>query len=256
MQRPGPRNRLLNRDPRTAKSATEVSSWLNFTPLSLSPAVWYDASDTTTITASLGAVSQWDDKSGNGRHLTQATGISQPTTGSVTRNNLNVISFDGINDVLDRTENVLSYYDANGTDVMFAAVALKISTELKVFIISASNTNRLLFDQRTTASFFDAPSATTARVQLGSSWSTNTFGLWSGYRLGSQMALRLNGQQLGSRANASGAASSSSQTFSIMREIGFSFSSGYYCELVIVPKFSYSGLINMERYLTRKWGPF
>lgn len=78
-----------------------VSSWLNFTPLSLQPALWLDASDTTTITESGGAVSQWNDKSGNSRNFTQAVGISQPTTGTRTLNGLNVLDFDGSNHFLD-----------------------------------------------------------------------------------------------------------------------------------------------------------
>lgn len=70
-----------------------VSSWLNFTPLSLEPELWLDASDISTITESSGSVSQWNDKSGKGRNLVQATGASQPTTGSATQNGLNVLSF-------------------------------------------------------------------------------------------------------------------------------------------------------------------
>jgi hypothetical protein len=95
MQRPGPRNRLLNRDPQTEKVSKRVSSWLNFNPLSLAPQLWLDASDTATITESSGAVSQWDDKSGNGFNVIQATGANQPTTGVATLNNKNVIQFDG-----------------------------------------------------------------------------------------------------------------------------------------------------------------
>jgi hypothetical protein len=58
-------------------------------------ALWLDAADTATITESGGAVSQWDDKSGNGYNVTQGTGAAQPTTGSTTQNGLNVLSFDG-----------------------------------------------------------------------------------------------------------------------------------------------------------------
>ena len=56
-----------------------------FTPASLSGlTLWYDPSDAATITESGGAVSQVDDKSGNDYHATQATGASQPTTGTRT----------------------------------------------------------------------------------------------------------------------------------------------------------------------------
>lgn len=75
--------------------STPVASWMNFNPLSLTPVVWFDASDSTTITESGGAVSQWDDKSGNGINLTQATAANQPTTGTRTQNGLNVLDFNG-----------------------------------------------------------------------------------------------------------------------------------------------------------------
>lgn len=60
---------------------------------------WWDASDASTITASSGAVSQWDDKSASGLDVTQATGSNQPSTGINTQNGLNVISF-GSGDLL------------------------------------------------------------------------------------------------------------------------------------------------------------
>lgn len=56
---------------------------------------WYDADDASTITSSGGLVSQWNDKSGNARHLTQATSGSRPSTGTRTLNGRNVIDHDG-----------------------------------------------------------------------------------------------------------------------------------------------------------------
>ena len=65
-----------------------------FSPIDLSPTLWLDASDESTITESGGAVSQWDDKSGNGNDLTQGTAALQPTTGTRTINTLNTLDFD------------------------------------------------------------------------------------------------------------------------------------------------------------------
>jgi hypothetical protein len=62
--------------------------------------LWLDGSDTSTITASGGDVSQWSDKSGFDRHFTQATGANQPKTGTRTINSKNVLDFDGTNDQL------------------------------------------------------------------------------------------------------------------------------------------------------------
>jgi hypothetical protein len=64
-------------------------------------ALWLDASDTASITdAGSGAVSLWNDLSGNARHFAQGTGANRPTTGTVTVNSLNAIDFDGSNDLL------------------------------------------------------------------------------------------------------------------------------------------------------------
>ena len=65
-----------------------------FSPLDLSPAFWVDASDESTIVESSGSVSEWQDKSGKGRDLTQSIGAQQPTTGTRTLNGLNVLDFD------------------------------------------------------------------------------------------------------------------------------------------------------------------
>lgn len=62
-------------------------------------AVWLDAADTATITASAGAVSTWADKSGNGRDVT-ASSTARPTTGANTQNGQNVLTFNGSTNVM------------------------------------------------------------------------------------------------------------------------------------------------------------
>jgi hypothetical protein len=66
-----------------------------WTPSVIDTEGWYDADDATTITESGGAVSQLDDKSGNARHLVQATPAKRPTTGIRTLNGRNVLDGDG-----------------------------------------------------------------------------------------------------------------------------------------------------------------
>ena len=68
--------------------------------LGASLALWLDADDASTITLNGSTVSQWDDKSGNGRNVSQATAANQPT---YTLNGLNgkpVLTFDGIDDFM------------------------------------------------------------------------------------------------------------------------------------------------------------
>ena len=65
-----------------------------WTPANLTTELWYDGSDTGTITEIAGAVSQWDDKSGNGNNLAQLEVTDRPTTGTNTIGGLNVIYAD------------------------------------------------------------------------------------------------------------------------------------------------------------------
>ena len=50
-----------------------------WTPEFITTALWLDAADSDTISLISGAVSQWSDKSGNGRHATQDVSGDRPT---------------------------------------------------------------------------------------------------------------------------------------------------------------------------------
>jgi len=66
-----------------------------FTPANITTALWLDAADTSTITESGDAVSQWNDKSGNNRNAVQSNSASRPTLATAVQNNLNTIRFNG-----------------------------------------------------------------------------------------------------------------------------------------------------------------
>jgi hypothetical protein len=53
-----------------------------WTPAQITTALWLDAADASTVTTVSGAVSQWNDKSGNGRNATQTTPSNRPTYSS------------------------------------------------------------------------------------------------------------------------------------------------------------------------------
>jgi len=69
-----------------------------WSPADTNTALWLDADDASTITLDGGTVSQWDDKSGNDRHATQATTGSQPTDTARGMNTRHVLTFDGVSD--------------------------------------------------------------------------------------------------------------------------------------------------------------
>jgi hypothetical protein len=65
--------------------------------------LWFDFSDSSTVTHVANAISQVNDKSANLLHLTQGTGSRQPTYVAAAQNGLNVARFDGIADTMSRT---------------------------------------------------------------------------------------------------------------------------------------------------------
>jgi hypothetical protein len=78
-----------------------------FSPLSLSPALWLKAdagleqtSGGTPATADGDPVGRWLDQSGNGRHVSQATGSLRPTLKLNIQNSLPVVQFDGVDDFM------------------------------------------------------------------------------------------------------------------------------------------------------------
>ena len=94
-------------------------------PSMITTALWLDAADASTITESGGAVSQWDDKSGNGRHVTQATAGSQPTLATNAVNGKSVLDFDGTD--LMENDNAALQRSVSGSS-LFAVSRLDVNT--------------------------------------------------------------------------------------------------------------------------------
>jgi len=87
----------------TLKPGGGFISSLAFNPSDLSGlAAWWDASDSDNVVLNGSNVSEWLDTSGNGRDLTQAVTGSQPEYDAVQINGLSTITFDGIDEFLQR----------------------------------------------------------------------------------------------------------------------------------------------------------
>jgi hypothetical protein len=61
--------------------------------------LWLDAADASSVTTVSGAASQWNDKSGNGRHATQTTANNRPAYNGVIGGRA-ALTFDGTNDAM------------------------------------------------------------------------------------------------------------------------------------------------------------
>lgn len=71
-----------------------------WTPANILTALWLDAADFSTITLNGSTVSQWRDKSGNGRHASQGVAASQPAYSESRINGKPGIFSDGIDDLM------------------------------------------------------------------------------------------------------------------------------------------------------------
>jgi hypothetical protein len=201
----------------------------------------------------LGSVSQWDDKSGNARHVTQGTAAAQPTTGAATINGLNVLDFD-LGDFLSRSSvDVMSMLDAGGTDLMFFSVGARNSGTNYVPWFLGGATFRTSFDFRGTW-YFDVANPAGGRLSSNSTMTTGATVMWSGYRNGSQMRMRLNGTQVGTKSNASGAATTETATLLVGRFNPDIETDGTIAEVIVVPGYTAQGFADTETYLRGKWG--
>ena len=72
-----------------------------WTPENIPTVGWYDASDDSTINLVGNQIQQWDDKSGNDRHLIQNNGGAQPEYDLAEINGLNAAHFIGTFDLIE-----------------------------------------------------------------------------------------------------------------------------------------------------------
>jgi hypothetical protein len=106
-------------------------AWKAWTPAQMTTLAWYDAKGGTYITQTGGLVDQWDDRSGNTRHLAQ-TGAARPTYAADT------VSFDG-----------LAQFLVNNLPFMYANGNLSVSC---VAAVNTTGTDRRLVSERSTTS--------------------------------------------------------------------------------------------------------
>ncbi len=115
-----------------------------WTPAQITTALWLDAEDTATITLNSTTVSQWNDKSGNGRNFSQATATSQPVYSTNALNGKNVVNFVS-NDNLNRAS--ITFADA-GNNSLYVVGNRTGGNMYNVTVIisrSAGRTRNMLF---------------------------------------------------------------------------------------------------------------
>jgi hypothetical protein len=102
---------------------------------------WYDASDTASISLSGSAVTQWNDKSGNGFYQSQSTSARRPQSGVNTLNSKNVITFDGNDTLVAQTASDWTFMNnSTGCTIFMAAYYDATSVQTMIMDTSESTT--------------------------------------------------------------------------------------------------------------------
>jgi hypothetical protein len=140
---------------------TALSTWAVFTPASVTGLqLWLDASDASSLydattggslVAADGGVARWEDKSGNARHMTQATSGSRPLRKASQQNGKDTLLFDGTNDFLDGSDfldastgglTAFVVYKRNATGANHELV-YKMDTNGKGWLLRHADSNKL-----------------------------------------------------------------------------------------------------------------
>jgi len=117
------------------------SGGTGFNPLALSPALWLDASDastlytdsglTTLVSADGDPVGGWQDKSGNSKNATQSSGTNKPLFKTNQLNGKSSLRWDGVNDFLDLGNN---FNFGSSQFSIFIVVKSNNTIEVPIFI--------------------------------------------------------------------------------------------------------------------------
>lgn len=219
---------------------------------------WWDAADTASITLNGSTVSEWRDKSGGGRHMTQGTAANQPTyvlsdIGGKAAVRVAAASTNRMN-----STSPMSVFANDTSQLLTMFVVLKggnVSTNAKN-IGETDNATGFGWYCRFTdgTSYFDAGDSSTARVGglVSSALYTSGFVL-TGRRSGGQVDQWANGSLIsGSRSNATGNIQTNAGNLFSIR--GGSVTVSFAEILAFARDLTTSERQQVERYLGKKYG--
>jgi hypothetical protein len=209
-------------------------------------ALWLDASDAATITLDgSNTVSQWNDKSGNARHASQATTTLRPSyTVGGQINGVTCPKFDGTDDRLVTT----SYSISQPTTVIIAFRPQ--ATKLGVIVDGTTNRQRVYHNSNTLGSF--AGSTFNGTLSATANATHRAVVIFNG----ASSSMRLNGASAGTAGTGNpGAEGLSGGTL-----IGCAQGGGFFFNGMIAEICWYTGVLtsdqisSVESYMLTKWG--
>lgn len=126
-----------------------------WTPAQITTELWFDADDASTITLNGSNVSQWDDKSGNGRHATQGVAAQQPVYTENAINGNPSLTFANTAKSLLMASSVFTtnpkvFIVLKSTTGSQAQVPLRLQGSINefLFVLNATSSNQVYFTRR------------------------------------------------------------------------------------------------------------
>jgi len=224
-----------------------------WTPEQITTALWLDADDASTITLNGNNVSQWDDKSGNGRNATQVTAINQPEYTTAGLNGKNVVTFGG-NDYFSLSNDIVS---SPSTIVVVFKFNNFNEINPRIYDIKKSGQSLQLIRDGSTTSIGTKntvwqPSA--AGTKWHSSQTTDPEIIAINFENAST-ALSLNGTLSTNTGSMSIGAAGTDSTLGVRADlVASTYLNGFISELVVVDtSLSTSDRQKLEGYLAHKW---
>lgn len=226
----------------------------------------YDAtSGGSVVTADSAAVARWEDRSGFGRHATQATENNRPILKTSQLNGKNIISFDGVNDSLSITTSALLRNVSGYTIFAIRKNRSSVTVSSKVLFVNGST---LKFELNTTATNSiqarcrRLTTDTIATFSAGANTTTaNSFQLFCAQvdHLNTTIKVFRNGSQIASNS-AFMTSGNSSDVSNVSVLCANAARTGQWADTDIAELLIYHGALSdtdrgtIESYLTTKWG--
>ena len=242
-----------------------------FTPLSLTPALWLDASDAATVfeddslttLAVLGTdvVGGWTDKSGNGRHFTN-TGTSRPSyVDEAPLGGKGCLYFDGVDDTLVKAS------DAGFPTGDFTLISVSIASRATAYAdgefgvvfhygSAASGQSVIaMFGTSISTGWADGYGISQYGDSAGTSGERGTWKSYGNRRTGTTYETLVNGGPFSSDTMTAATTTGSSSVGIGAYAASALFLEGYIAEIILIPRAITAGeLAALQSYLVAKWG--
>lgn len=229
---------------------------------------WYDGADRATMfdattggaaVADDGTVARWEDKSGNGHHLTQGVSGNRPTLRGAIRNSRSVLEYDGANSNLVSASitnelNALSVFavllaDTVGQNSLGGIWATNVTTGASARTLRIQTGNNI-------AALFGTNDGRSSATTLGEFTRVHSF--WNGgNNRATDFEFLLNGSASASITSGTmTVAAATPDTISVgNRPLGSRAFDGFIAEILVYTRFlSLSERLAVDRYLSGKWG--